>query len=82
MVFVKSSDLIENMCPPYSHSNYDGMVKDLWSGYADALNESLDGAACNLKTSAVTPHQDDKDNHNDDAHDDDDDDVVVEEDVV
>ena len=70
------------MCPPYSHSNYEDMVKDLTSGYADALNESLDGAAINVKTNAVSPHQDDKHNHNDDAHDDDDNDVVVEEDVV
>ena len=32
---------VMNMYPPYSHSNYDDMVKDVSSGYADALNESL-----------------------------------------
>ena len=75
------------MYPPYSLSNYVDTVENVSSVYANALNESLDGAACNVKTFVITPHRDDKDNHsndtsgNDDA-DDDDDDVVVEEDVV
>ena len=67
---------VMNMCPPYSHSNYDDMVKDVSTGYADALNESLDGAACNVKRCVVKPHQDDT------SANDDDEDTVVEEEVV
>ena len=64
------------MCPPYSHSNYDDMVKDVSTGYADALNESLDGATRNVKRCVVKPHQDDTSANDDDG------DTVVEEEVV
>ena len=38
---IEGFNRVMNMCPPDSHSNYDDMVKDVSSGYADALNESL-----------------------------------------
>ena len=66
-----------NICPPYSQSNFDDMVQDVSSGDADALNESLDGAACNVKTCLVTPHQDDKDNHSNDTSGNDDADLTM-----
>ena len=49
-----------NMPPPYSHSNYEEMVKELLSPYENAVNESMLQAAANVKSQAttVTPEQD------------------------
>ena len=42
------------MPPPYSHSNYDEMVKELLSPYEDAMNELMLQAAENVKSQAIT----------------------------
>ena len=56
------------MPPPYSHSNYDEMVKELLSPYEDAMNESMLQAAENVKSQAttVTMEQDAEVTENDD----------------
>ena len=56
------------MPPPYSHSNYDEMVKELLSPYEDAINESMLQSAENVKSQAttVTMEQDAEVTENDD----------------
>ena len=39
---------VMNMCPPYSHSNYDDMINDISSGYTVAMNNSMQAAASNV----------------------------------
>ena len=40
---------IMNTSPPCSQSNYDNMVKDISGGYLNAMNESMQKAASNVK---------------------------------
>ena len=41
-----------NMPPPYTHSTYE-MVKDVLPGYVAAMNDSMLGAASNVKLKAT-----------------------------
>ena len=45
------------MCPPFSHSNYDEMVKDMSNGYIKAMNNSIEAAASNVKNETKTCDQ-------------------------
>ena len=45
---------VMNMCPPFSHSNYDEMVKDMSIGYIEAMNDSIEAAASNVKNESKT----------------------------
>ena len=48
---------IMNMFPPYARSNYLGMVKDMSTGYLTAMNESMEGAASNVKAKVVVQNE-------------------------
>ena len=42
-----------NMSPPHTHSTYADMVKDVLPGYVAAMNDSMLGAASNVKLQAT-----------------------------
>ena len=46
---IETFNRIMNTSPPYSQSNYDNMVKDVSGGYLNAMNESMQKAAFNVK---------------------------------
>ena len=45
------------MCPPFSHANYDEMAKDMSNGYIEAINDSIEAAALNVKNASNTHDQ-------------------------
>ena len=47
---IETFNRVMNMPPPYSHSNYDETLKELFSPYEDAMNESMLQAAENVKS--------------------------------
>ena len=49
---IETFNRIMNMPPPYTHSTYDETVKDVLPGYIAAMNDSMLGAACNVKLQA------------------------------
>ena len=49
---IETSNQIMNMPPPYTHSTYDETVKDVLPGYIAAMNDSMLGAASNVKLQA------------------------------
>ena len=50
---IETFNRIMNMPPPYTHSTYDDTVKDVLPGYVAAMNDSMLGAASNVKLQAT-----------------------------
>ena len=49
---IETFNQIMNMPPPYTHSTYDETVKDVLPWYIAAMNDSMLGAAYNVKLQA------------------------------
>ena len=69
------------MCQPFSHSNYDEMVKDLSSDHMEVMNESMQGAALNVQACAKM-HNNNDGNDKGSENDDDDNNIDTVEDIV
>ena len=81
MTHIERFNRVMNMCPPFSHSNYDEMVKNISSGNMEAMIESMQGAALNVQACAKM-HNNNDDNDKGENDDDDDNNIDAVEDIV
>ena len=67
------------MPPPYTHATYDDMVKDVLPGYVAAMNDSMLGAASNVKLQATVQESTEQDSEIPESNQDENDQILVHE---